>query len=129
MGNSFMGIVYGAVAILILVVLASALLLPEFGKSYGYCVAPVWKMDTDYSASNCSDGVTRGGNASAITAAGSYAANNGITYPCTTDCNPDSANFCVNCDTRGGYRTSNQGLLLLVLVMALIGIGLTYIKI
>lgn len=120
-------IVYGAVAILILFILASTIMLPEFRKSWQYCQNPRWRADNQSVGTNCTNEIAF--NNTPITSAGTWTADDGKSYVCggDQDCTTATSRFCVNCDTLGGYRTSTQGLVLLILVMGIVGIAVAFI--
>lgn len=105
-----------AVALLVLFLLASTLILPQFSSSYNptSCSATNWIDNSTYYASDCSEYATSIGSASVI--------QNSTPQSC-----PDESNFCCLGCSNWSFRTTSRGMILLVLVIALIGLGLYFL--
>ncbi len=105
--------VYGTIALAILFLLFSTIIMPQFSSSYRYAQALCWDNTTancDYSPVTNLTEVLVGTN-------------------CTGQME-DSSNtaWCQRVLTAGDYRATNQGIVLLVLVIALIGFGVMFIS-
>lgn len=133
-------LIYGAIALVLLFVIASTLILPFFASQYehGFGDAPCNKDDT------CVIGITNTSagmrNPNCLTSTGTVTAgtnlNNSAGYASFLDncykliAEPDGANTtrCMGCATFVGYRSTQQGLALLILVLGIISFALLFIR-
>jgi len=139
--------IYGGVALLLLFVIASTLILPFFSTTYevGFgdlpCNSPnhatgcvgLTNTSTDITNSAC---LTSSGDAD-ITACADCNSSTGYETFLTscyrlfehnsTDVTMNGTH-CIGCTTLQGYRTTNRGLVLLVLVIGLVSFAILFIK-
>lgn len=115
-------LIYGGIALALLFILASTVMLPYFSTAWRYCQALQWVGAHGSSYTNCTVPYQTS-NTSAVS--GTSHTENGITSPVATD-SGNSDEFCLNCATQGGYRTTVQGLSVLILVIGLIAFGLHF---
>lgn len=116
-----------SVGLLLLFLLASTLILPNFSKAWRFCQAKQWNPDDGgLLGANCTTPYTNA-NTSAVT--GTPHTEDGETVPAEVDIDPyESIDvYCLNCETLGGYRTTVQGLVLLALALALIGFAMIFL--
>lgn len=99
--------------------LAATMVLPFFNTAYNFCQAKSWNCETGTSYANCTQRYQEAYNTTVVS---------GTTYLNDPVTGSICLKECLNCDTRGGYFATNQGLTLLVLVMALLGIGMAFFK-
>jgi hypothetical protein len=108
-------------------VLLATMILPQFSLAWRFCQARAWYV-ANGSYTNCSARYSV--NSTPVTTNDTHT-ENGETIPFGDGDfdNPTGVReYCQNCDTAGGYRQTNQGLLLLVLVIGLVGIAVAYLK-
>ena len=120
-------LVMGAIGLTVLFLLASTLILPYFSTAYRFCSNKQWEGATGGVYTNCSNRYQDAFNQTPVPASGGYHTENGETNPVDSD-SLNSTQFCLNCSVLGGYRTTIQGLTVLVLVLALIFFGVKYLK-
>jgi len=116
----------GTVALGVAMVLLATLILPQFSSSYRYCQARTWQGAVGNVYTNCTNRYQDAFNTSFVDASSGTHTENGATDPVTTD-NANAESFCLDCTTLGGYRTTMQGITLLVFVLAIIGFGIYFI--
>lgn len=112
------------IGLLILFLLFSTLIMPQFSTAWRYCQGREWVGATGGTLTNCTTPY-QNSNTSYVNPAGATHTESGQTDPVVTD-NDAADQFCLNCATVGGYRATNQGLTLLILVMGLIGFALRF---
>ncbi len=120
-------IIYVGIALTVMFLLLAVLVLPQFSRSYRYCQDLQWNPDNSSDYAECPNRYWDAQNTSVVSTS---------PYSQTTDDEtisapvPDLAGtlFCINCETEGGYRSANQGLVLLIIVMGLIGFAIRFIK-
>jgi len=110
--------------LLLLFLLGSTLILPNFSKAWRFCQAKEWVGAHSGTLTNCTTPYENS-NTSYVDPAGTSHIEEGETSPLAAD-NLNADQFCLNCKTPGGYRTTVQGLTLLALVLAIIGIALLF---
>ncbi len=121
-------IVYGTVGLLLLFLMASSVFMPFFSSSWRYCQARQWNCGVAGVYTNCTSRYQDPFNTTVVDPSTGTHTEGGLTDPVDTDTTQAACtHYCLNCETAGGYRTSAQGLLLLVLVIALIGFGVRYL--
>jgi len=107
------------------------LVIPQFHDTYSYCQQLQWNCDDDKSFTNCSSRYQDGRNRSVITNAGTFT-QDGQTVQVDSACLPNAtaggaSSYCLNCEELGGYRTTTQGLGLLVIALGFVGIALYFL--
>lgn len=126
MGSLLKLIGYG-VGLLVLFILVSTLVLPQFDDAWRYCQALEWVAIQGGTMTNCSTPY-KASNESTVLNTSSTHTEDGITSPVDTDTDAGIDEFCLNCATEGGYRDSVQGILLLALVVGAIAFGLYFFR-
>lgn len=116
-------IVKGVIALTVLFLLMATIVLPQFANTYNYCQNPAWKPDnsSDGTYTNCSSRVQDAYNSTPTPS----------DYPITEDTTDDHLNYtklCLNCDTAGAYRTTIQGLAVLLIVIGVIGFAVYFLR-
>lgn len=133
MGSILNNVLAVSLGLVVLVVVASSILLPQFSTSWRYCQAREWKCADGGTTTNCTTPYATSNTTQVVlNATGSATSHTELgltesveTDDCSNHTNVD--NFCLNCDTAGGYRSATQGLLLLGLVLGLMGLGIKFI--
>lgn len=119
-GIAVKSIVYGVVALMIVFLVFGALVMPYFSSAWRFaqdvCLTP---SDTGDTVGNCTYDKTA--NTTVIVAGDHICTGN--------DENSTAGIWCQKVQTAGGYRISTQGLLLLILVMALVGTALYFLRV
>jgi len=118
------GVIYGAVALAVLFLLLPTVILPYFSTAYSFCQHQKWYgANTTLGVANlanCTNVITSY-NTSKITPGVDY-----LNNPVSLD-SYNNDNFCLNCDTAGGFRAPSQGIMILILFMALISAAIYFI--
>jgi len=110
----------------------ATLIIPQFSSSYAYCEELQWNCDADRSFSNCTSRRQEQRNTSVVKE-GSHT-QDGVTTKVDSTCQTNATAggggapyYCLNCETLGGYRSTVQGLALIVIAIGLIGFGLYFL--
>lgn len=119
-------IILGAVALGLAFVIISSLILPYFSSAYRYCQALQWEGAEGSVYTNCSNRYQDAFNTSFVDTVTRSHTEGGITSPVEADTGNATDPFCLNCETLGGYRVPMQGMVLLVLVLAIVGFGVYF---
>jgi len=119
-------IVYSVIGLTILFVITGSIMMTQFSNAWRYCQARQWVGAQGGALTNCTTPYQTS-NTTYVNPAGAEHTENGLTSPIATD-NANANSFCLNCATLGGYRTTVQGLTLLVLAIGFIGFGLYFMK-
>lgn len=118
------------IGLVLLFIMASTMIMPFFKQSWQYCQDMVWEGAQGGTLTNCTR-VIENSNTTAVMVAGNISHTEGG-YPAArvaADANYLFTNqFCLNCNVAGGYRTTSQGLTLLVLVIGLVGFAVYFFK-
>lgn len=118
-------ITYG-IALLVVFLLASTIVMPQFSNAWRYCQNRQWNPDhANAQGANCTNLYQNATNDSAISGVSEFTMN-GLTSN-VEDGGENVAYYCLNCDVAGGYRTTIQGLAVLTLVMGLIGFAIYFL--
>ena len=115
---------YG-IGLLVLFLIGGVLVLPMFSDAYRYCQTVKWAGAHGTGTGNCTyDDVNF--NTSEITAGstGQHTESSLGTYDIEADHSADR--YCLKCVTEGGWRTTTQGLVILVLVVGMIAFALYF---
>lgn len=119
--------VFGSVALLMIYLLASTMIMPFFSQAWRYCQQKHWVVAQGGVNTNCTL-IYQTANTTAVTQGAATHTELGETIPLAAD-SGIADNYCVNCGAAGGYRVSNQGLQLFVLIIALIGFGVSFMSV
>ena len=114
---------YG-VGLLIVFLLTATIILPQFSTAWRYCQAKEWVGAEGGTNTNCTTPY-RTANTTMVDHTADTHTEAGDTSPVADD-NGLADNFCLNCATLGGYRTTVQGLAVLALAMAFIGFAIYF---
>ena len=114
-----------SIGLVIVFVISSSILLPQFSTAWKYCQAREWVATQGGVLTNCTTPYTTA-NTSFVDTTGGTHTESGLTSPINADTGAPVDAFCLNCSTLGGYRTTVQGLVLLLLVLFLVAIGLRF---
>lgn len=115
---------YG-IALVIVFLLASTLILPQFSNAWRYCQAKEWVGTHGGTQTNCTVPYTAA-NTSAVAPAGGTHTEGGETNAVDTD-TVGTDIYCLNCNTEGGYRSTVQGLTFLMLALGFIYFAVNFI--
>lgn len=113
------------IGMMLLFILASTLIMPQFSKAWRYCQAKEWVGTQGGVLTNCTTPYQTA-NTTFVDNTTATHTEDGETNPRDTDTDGGTNRFCLNCKTLGGYRTTVQGLVVLVLMLALITFGLHF---
>ena len=120
-------IVMGAIGLVILFLLASTLIIPQFSNAWRFCSNKQWEGATGGVYTNCSSRYQDAFNQTSVLADSTHHTEEGETNPVNAD-SLNSTQYCLNCSVQGGFRSTVQGLVLLIMVLGLIAFGLRYMK-
>lgn len=118
-----------SVGLLVLFLLGSTLIMPQFSKAWKYCQALQWNPDEGGAlGANCTTPYTNTNSTPVVNETTKHT-EEGDTWPVDQDSTAIEGvdYYCLNCDTPGGYRTTVQGLVILVLSLALIGFAIKFL--
>jgi hypothetical protein len=118
--------IYTAIALAILFIFTATIILPNFATTYNFCQIPQWKSANGGVTTNCTSPMLSGTNTSLCTPGSTYTQGG---FTANVESNNGADSFCLNCNTPGTYRSLNQGVLLLTLVVGIIGFGIYFIKV
>lgn len=118
------------IGLLVLFLLGSTLIMPQFSSAWRYCQEVKWTGANAGVTTNCTyDDDPAHFNNSMINVSTTYTYTRSGVGTYDIDATADGASsLCLGCLTAGGWRTSTQGLLLLVLVAALVTFALYFFK-
>ena len=114
-----------ALGLALVFIITSSILLPQFSSAWRYCQARQWVATQGGVMTNCTTPYQTA-NTTFVDTTGTSHTEGGLASPLNSDTGVGVDRFCLNCSTAGGYRTTVQGVLLLVLVLFLVAIGLRY---
>jgi len=120
MSNIINRVIYGGIGLVMLFLLSSTLILPQLdGAMDRSCSSITWRCADGGVKTNCTYDM------------GTNTTSTPTDYPIIETTAGDHvwcSEQCLSCDDSGGFRTTTQGLLLLVIVIGLIGFAVYFMR-
>lgn len=111
------------IALAVLYLMLNTVIFPNFKKSWQFCDTKTWYPAHGAVTTNCTSLVDTKND---TMLSGATFTEDGETW--ATSGVGAQNNFCLSCSTEGNYRSTNQGLQVLILVIALVGFGVGFLK-
>lgn len=124
--------IFAILGIAVVFVLVASITMTYFSRSWRYCQDVRWVGADAEATTNCTRRYGDGFNTSYVDAENdTYSTylhtEDGQTWPVDPTAKNASA-YCLNCQTAGGYRVTNQGLMVLIFALFAIAVGYPYIR-
>lgn len=112
------------IGLMILFLIASTLIMPNFSTAWRYCQAREWVGADGGTLTNCTTPYQNANTTFVDNGTGIHT-ENGRTDPVASD-NTEANSFCLNCSVAGGYRPTVQGLVVLAMVLGFVAFAIYF---